>query len=119
MRDQRSRTFFAFSRDRAIPGWRLWSRVNAKGVPVNAVIGAAWPRSLLTLPALAGQGDVRSPVAFFAVTSIGTIGLYIAYVRPSTCAGGRATTFEPGSWTLGEQVQVDQPDRGGLRDASW
>src|SRR4051794_7881969 len=29
-----SRTFFAFSRDRAIPGHQLWSRVNKKGVPM-------------------------------------------------------------------------------------
>ena len=28
-----SRTFFAFSRDRAVPGWRFWSSVNAKRVP--------------------------------------------------------------------------------------
>ena len=35
-----SRTFFAFSRDRATPGWQLWSRVNRKGVPVAAVLGS-------------------------------------------------------------------------------
>src|SRR6476620_527616 len=34
-----SRTFYAFSRDRAIPGWKRWSRVSGKrGVPLAAVV---------------------------------------------------------------------------------
>src|SRR5215217_5526967 len=33
-----SRTFYAFSRDRAVPGHGIWSRVSPKGVPTNAVI---------------------------------------------------------------------------------
>ena len=34
-----SRMTYAFSRDRAVPGWRLWSKVNRNGTPVNAIIG--------------------------------------------------------------------------------
>ena len=34
-----SRTWYAFSRDRAIPGWNLFRRVNRDRVPFNAVIG--------------------------------------------------------------------------------
>src|SRR5262249_31312303 len=33
-----SRTWYAFSRDRAIPGWALFRRVNRDRVPFNAVI---------------------------------------------------------------------------------
>jgi amino acid transporter len=96
-----SRTFFAFSRDRAIPGWRFWSRVNAKGVPVNAVLGSCLFAFILTIPALPGKGNLVPPVAFFAVTSIGTIGLYIAYVAPVYLRWRAGDRFEQGSWNLG------------------
>ena len=49
-----SRTFFAFSRDRATPGSKLWSSVNTKGVPVAAVLGSCLLALILTLPALLG-----------------------------------------------------------------
>ena len=78
-----SRMCYAFSRDGAIPGWRIWSRVNQRRVPVNAVIFMARLAALIiTLPALTGQQGAASPVAFFAVVSIAVIGLYIAYVIP-------------------------------------
>ena len=34
-----SRMMYAFSRDGAVPGSRLWSRVNERRIPFNAVIG--------------------------------------------------------------------------------
>jgi amino acid transporter len=104
-----SRTFFAFSRDRAIPGWRLWSRVGAKGVPTMAVIGSSLFAFLLTLPALPGKGAFVPPVALYAVTSIGTIGLYIAYVAPVYLRWRAGDSFEPGSWTLGEKYRWLNP----------
>ncbi len=104
-----SRTFFAFSRDRAIPGSRLWSRVSAKGVPVNAVIGSCLASFLITLPALPGKGTFVPPVAFFAVTSIGTIGLYIAYVAPVYLRWRAGDSFKPGSWTLGANYKWMNP----------
>ena len=104
-----SRTFFAFSRDRAIPGSRLWSRVSAKGVPVNAVIGSCLAAFLITLPALPGKGTFVPPVAFFAVTSIGTIGLYIAYVAPVYLRWRAGDSFKPGSWTLGANYKWMNP----------
>ena len=36
-----SRMLFAFSRDRAVPGWRLWTRLNHDRVPAFAVIAIA------------------------------------------------------------------------------
>jgi amino acid transporter len=104
-----SRTFFAFSRDRAIPGHQLWSRVSSKGVPSAAVIGSCAAAFLITLPALFGKGEVVPPVAFFAVTSIGTIGLYIAYVAPVYLRWRAGDSFETGSWTLGAKYKWLNP----------
>ena len=60
------------------------------------------------------------PVAFLAVTSISVIGLYIAYTIPVFLRWRMGDKFEPGPWTLGQEVQVDQPDRdhlgGAVRD---
>ena len=35
-----SRTFYAFSRDHATPGWQLWSQVDKRHVPVYAVLSS-------------------------------------------------------------------------------
>jgi amino acid transporter len=95
-----SRTFFAFSRDRAVPGWRLWSSVNAKHVPVAAVLGSCLLALIITIPALWGT-EAGIPVAFFAVVSIAVIGLYIAYVMPVFLRLRAGDNFTPGAWTLG------------------
>jgi amino acid transporter len=47
-----SRTFYAFSRDRAVPGWKFWTRLNHNRVPVNAVLGVCLFSLIITLPAL-------------------------------------------------------------------
>src|SRR6185503_16788131 len=73
-----SRTFFAFSRDRAVPGHTLWSRVSGAGVPAMAVIGSVALAFLIMLPALFAPDTYVPPIAFFAATAIGTVGLYIA-----------------------------------------
>jgi amino acid transporter len=95
-----SRTFFAFSRDRAVPGWRFWSAVNAKHVPVAAVLGSCVLALIITIPALWGT-EAGIPVAFFAVVSISVIGLYIAYVTPVLLRLRAGSNFTPGAWTLG------------------
>ena len=95
-----SRTFFAFSRDRAVPGWRFWSRVNHKHVPVAAVLGSSALALIITIPALWGT-SAGIPVAFFAVVSISVIGLYIAYVAPVYLRLRAGSDFTPGAWTLG------------------
>ena len=76
-----SRMMYAFSRDRAVPGWRLWTRLNHHRVPAYAVIGSCVAAALMTAPALEGD-EAGAPYAFFAVVSICVIGLYIAYVIP-------------------------------------
>jgi amino acid transporter len=100
-----SRMCFAFSRDGALPGWRTWSRVNAKRVPFNAVILMAVLSVLITLPALKGFGAGGAPIAFLAVVSIAVIGLYIAYVIPIYLRLRQGDNFVPGPWTLGPKYK--------------
>jgi len=100
-----SRTFFAFSRDRAVPGHKLWASVSAKRVPVAAVLGSCALAFLIVLPALFAPDTFVPPVAFFAVTAIGTIGLYIAYVAPVYLRWRMGDAFEARSWTLGEKYK--------------
>ena len=99
-----SRTFFALSRDRVTPGHRLWASVNGKrGVPVAAVIGSCVLAGILSLPALGGNA-AGVPVAFFAVVSIGVIGLYLAYVIPTYLRWRSPERFTPSpAWNLGDK----------------
>src|SRR3954451_12327866 len=73
-----SRMLFAFSRDGAVPGWRRWSRLNGKHVPANAVVLICFLAFVLALPAWSGD----AAFAYVAVTSVATIGLYVAYAIP-------------------------------------
>jgi amino acid transporter len=99
-----SRMMYAFSRDGAVPGWRIWSRVNEKRIPFNAVIAVAVLALILTLPALKGN-SAGVTVAFTAVVSIGVIGLYIAYVIPIFLRWRMGDRFEAGPWTLGNKYK--------------
>jgi amino acid transporter len=99
-----SRMMYAFSRDGAVPGWRIWSRVNQKRIPFNAVMAVAALALILTLPALKGNKD-QITVAFTAVVSIGVIGLYIAYVIPIFLRWRLKEKFTPGPWTLGNKYK--------------
>ena len=105
-----SRMSFAFSRDGAIPGHRLWRRLGSNGTPTYAVLFVCVCALVITIPAYFPNA-AGYPVAFFAVTSIAVIGLYIAYTIPMFLRWRMGDAFEPGPWTLGRQVQVDQPDR--------
>ena len=99
-----SRMMYAFSRDGAVPGSGLWSKVNQKRIPFNAVIAVAVCALILTLPALKGNKDGVT-VAFTAVVSIGVIGLYIAYVIPIWLRWRMGDAFEAGPWTLGNKYK--------------
>jgi amino acid transporter len=99
-----SRTWYAFSRDRAIPGWPVWRRVNRDRVPFNAVMGVTFFSLLIAIPALFGKNDI--PFAFFAITGICTLGLYIAYLIPVYLRLRAGDRFQPGPWTLGSRYKV-------------
>jgi amino acid transporter len=74
-----SRMMFAFSRDGAVPGHRYWARVNKGHVPVYAVLASAGIGMLITVPAL-WKSPRGIPTAFYAIVSIGVIGLYLAFL---------------------------------------
>jgi amino acid transporter len=102
-----SRMCYAFSRDGAIPGWRIWSRVNKRRIPFNAVIFMAVLAAVITIPAYfpSKKGEAIEPVAFYAVVSITVIGLYTAYVIPIFLRWKMGDAFEPGPWTLGKKYK--------------
>lgn len=91
-----SRMSFAFSRDRALPGSRIWARVNPRtSTPTNSIWLCFALSLVLTLPALFSQ------TAFFAVTSVAVIGLYIAYATPILLRRLAGKQFHVGPWNLG------------------
>jgi amino acid transporter len=93
-----SRMIYAFSRDGALPGSRFWHTINKRTrTPTNGIwlaVACSW---LLVAPAY-WRGSV---VAYFAVTSIAVIGLYIAYVLPTFLRLLAGDSFRPGRWNLG------------------
>jgi amino acid transporter len=103
-----SRMVYAFSRDGAVPGWRLWSKLNHNKTPTFAVLFVAFWALVITLPALKAytvNGVAGVPVAFLAVTSISVIGLYIAYTIPIYLRWRQGDAFRPGPWTLGSKYR--------------
>jgi amino acid transporter len=106
-----SRMLFAFSRDRAVPGHQLWSKISRSKVPANAVMVTAVIAALITLPALVPV-DINGapvPVAFFAVVSIGVVGLYLAFAVPIYYRWKAGDSFSPGSWNLGSHYKWMAP----------
>jgi amino acid transporter len=99
-----SRMMYAFSRDGAVPGSKIWSRVDRRRIPFNAVIAVAVAALILTLPALKGNKDGLT-VAFTAVVSIGVIGLYLAYAIPIFLRWRMGDAFQAGPWNLGSKYK--------------
>jgi amino acid transporter len=100
-----SRMLFAFSRDGAVPGSSLWARLNSRKVPANAVLLSVVVAALITLPALV-EVDINGapvPVAFYAVVSVGVIGLYTAFAIPIYLRWRAGDSFKQGSWNLGNK----------------
>ena len=102
-----TRMLFAFSRDGAVPGSRYWSHLNKNRVPVYGVIVSAVVAVLLTAPALVKVdiGGAPVPVAFFAVVTIGVVGLYVAFAVPIFLRWKAGDSFTPGAWNLGKKYK--------------
>jgi amino acid permease (GABA permease) len=95
-----SRMSYAFSRDNALPGSRLWSKVNTRtGTPTNSIWLCVVCSLVVASPAL------FNTTAYLAVTSIAVIGLYIAYVTP-VLLRRLNPDFKPGVWNLGRWSPV-------------
>lgn len=89
-----SRMIYAFSRDGAIPGSKLWHSLNRRRIPANAVMLAGGAAFVLGIPVL------WNTVAFFAIVSVSVVAIYIAYVLP-TFTRLLSHQFTPGPWNLG------------------
>ena len=99
-----SRTWYAFSRDRGMPGWWAFRRLNRDKVPFNAVMGVSFFALLITIPALFGSNDI--PFAFFAITGICTVGLYIAYILPGVPAHAGRRQVRAGPLDAGRRYKL-------------
>ncbi|KAF9594102.1 hypothetical protein IFM89_027405 [Coptis chinensis] len=87
---------YAFSRDGAMPFSSSWHKVNKHEVPINAVWFSAFISFCMALTSL------WSLVAFQAMVSIATIGLYISYALPIFFRVTLARKyFVPGPFNLG------------------
>jgi amino acid transporter len=99
-----SRTWYAFSRDRGMPGWSLFRRINRDRVPFNAVIAVSVASLVIAIPALFGENNI--PFAFFALTGICTVGLYLAYIIPVYLRLRKGDEFQVGPWNLGRRYKL-------------
>ncbi len=91
-----SRMVYAFSRDGAVPGSRIWHHINPRTrTPTRSIWFAVVFAFILGVP------SYWSTAAYGAVTSIATIGLYIAYIIPTLLRRLPGTRFENGPWNLG------------------
>ena len=98
-----SRMLFAFSRDKAVPGHKIWTKLDKNRNPSNAAMALAVAAVIITLPALyAPKGAPGYPVAFFAVTSITVIGLFTAFAIPIYLRWRMGDKFVQGDWNLGK-----------------
>jgi amino acid transporter len=100
-----SRMAYAFSRDKAVPGSRFWSKLTARRVPAAAVgliVVCAW---ILLIPSMLVAAD-DAPVAYYAATSIAVIGLYISYAIPIWLRLKQGAEFQTGDWSLGGWYRI-------------
>jgi amino acid transporter len=92
-----SRMLYAFSRDGAVPGHKLWHRINPRTrTPTNSIWFCVTFSFILAIPSM------WSGVAYAAVTSIATIGLYIAYILPTLLRRLQGKSWTGGQWSLGK-----------------
>jgi amino acid transporter len=110
-----SRMTFAFSRDGAIPGSDTLKKLTSKRVPANAVMFVAVCAAIVTLPALlevnigTEEAPLIIPLAFYAVTSIAVIGLYLAFAIPIWLRFRHGDRFQVGAWNNGAKYKWMNP----------
>ena len=92
-----SRMLFAFSRDRAVPGHKYWTKLDKNRNPSHAAFGLGIAALVISLPA------INSPVAFFAITSMAVIGLFSSFAIPIWLRFRKGDSFEQGDWNLGNK----------------
>ena len=95
-----SRMMFAFSRDRAVPGHRLWRQVGRNRVPQLAVVAICVLSAALMIPAIWNY-----LVGYLVGTGIAVIGLYVAFILPVILRFRLGERFEHGAWSLGRHYK--------------
>jgi amino acid transporter len=96
-----SRMIYAFSRDGAVPGHRLWHHINPRTrTPTNAIWFAVGFAFLLGVPSLVTNA-AGVPVAFGAIVSVAVVSQTVAFVLPVYLRRRAGDTFQPGPWQLG------------------
>ena len=94
-----SRMIYAFSRDGAVPGHRLWHTVSKKRrVPVASAWFGAVGAFLISIPYLWNY------TAYNAVVATAVVGLYIAYLTPVFLRRINSKAFVPGPYKLNPTV---------------
>jgi amino acid permease len=88
-----------------MPGWALFRRLNRDKVPVYAVLAVSFFALVITIPAL-WSNAAGVAWAFFAVTGICTVGLYLAYLIPVYLRFRQGDKFEQGVWNLGRNYRI-------------
>jgi amino acid transporter len=99
-----SRMMFAFSRDGAVPGHRLWRRIAPNRVPYLAVLAIGVLSFALMIPTY-----WNAYTGYLVGTSIAVIGLYIAFILPVILRWRRGSNWEPGAWSLGAHYKWIDP----------
>jgi amino acid transporter len=99
-----SRMIYAFSRDGGLPGSKIWHKINPKTrTPTNAVwLGVVTSAIVGSLSLIQNEGYA---VAFFALTGICVVGLYISYVIPIYLQL-KNPDFQQGPWNLGTRSKL-------------
>jgi amino acid transporter len=95
-----SRIIWALSRDKAVPGHRLWHRLNRYRAPVYAIWLVVVFDIVWMLPTFAD-----ATVGYLVATSITVIALYSAYALPIFLRMRLGKRFQAGAWTLGKHYR--------------
>ena len=93
-----SRMIYAFSRDGGLPLSKFWHKINPRTrTPTNSVWLGVTLSAIVGLLSIYQKGGYST--AFFALTGITVIGLYISYAIPIYLRL-RNPEFQPGPWNL-------------------
>ncbi len=96
-----SRMLFAFSRDGAVPGRRIWRKISQRNhIPVNSLLLCALLTWLLMVPTL-----FNGSIGYLVGTSVAVIGLYVSFSLPIFLRWRMGDKFVPGPWTIGRHYK--------------
>ncbi|KAB8271653.1 amino acid/polyamine transporter I [Aspergillus minisclerotigenes] len=99
-----SRQFWSFARDRAVPGWRLWSKVSPRTcIPTYSIL------LTMTVAALLGLVNIGSAVALNGIISMAVSGIYLSYLIVAILLLYRRCTGEISLYSDGEDMLVNVP----------